>query len=200
MRRLMNFFVLNREARLTKPVSLSQDPLFNRGVFILYIAIAAGAFYDQGVFSYKTAQAAMAKLPAPVRGVWRVDEFTEDGVTRIPLVTDSERWRRVILDSPFTFEIQPMEGPIHRYAMVADTTKNIVVLAKPDDTTRQYTFSYTFLSPDSMVLQGTLNRHAVVARLSRVDLSDPVNFALTNRGFHWVTQYMHWINQFENWR
>jgi uncharacterized membrane protein YphA (DoxX/SURF4 family) len=200
MRRLMNFFVLNREARLTKPVSLLQDPLFNRGVFILYIAIAAGAFYDQGVFSYKTAQAAMAKLPAPVRGVWRVDEFTEDGVTRIPLVTDSERWRRVILDSPFTFEIQPMEGPIHRYAMVADTTKNIVVLAKPDDTTRQYTFSYTFLSPDSMVLQGTLNRHAVVARLSRVDLSDPVNFALTNRGFHWVTQYMHWINQFENWR
>ena len=199
MRRLVDFFVFNKKAQLTPPVPLLKDKMFNAGLVVLYLALAAGAFYDQGVFSYKSAVGAKAQLPAPLHGVWRVDEMTIDGVVKPPLVTDPERWHRIILDGPHLFAIQPMEGPLHRYLMVANTDKKTIVICKPDSVKTQYTISYSIPQNDTMFLDGALKGQHITAKLSRVDTSDPLDFALTTRGFHWVTQYMHWINQFENW-
>ena len=60
------------------------------------------------------------------------------------------------------------------------------MVAKPDAPTRQYTLAYQNPEPNTMLLDGELSGHQISAKLTRVDLSDPVNFALTNRGFHWV--------------
>jgi hypothetical protein len=199
LRRMMDFFALNRKTQLTKPVPLFKDKLLNRGLMVLYLAIAAATMLDQGVYSNKSAIDAASQLPAPVRGIWAVDNVTVDGIERPPITTDSERWRRVVLDGPYEFDIQPMDGPIHRYVMKPDLAKQRLVIAKPDAPTRQYTLKYQNPQPDTMLLDGEVNGHQFTAKLSRIDLSDPVNFALTNRGFHWINQYMHWINQFENW-
>ena len=199
LRRLLDFFVLNRPAALTKPLPLLKDKFFNRATMVFYLAIAIGAFYNQGTYSYKSANDAMAQVAAPLRGIWKVDEISVDGLERPPMMTDSDRWRRVVFDNPFEMDIQPMEGPVHRYLMVADVEKRHLVLVKPDALKRQYTLTYDKPQADIMTLNGELSGHQVSAKLSRMDLSDPTNFALTNRGFHWVNQYMHWINQFENW-
>ena len=199
LRRLLDFFVLNRKVQLTKPVAPFKDKVFNRGVMVLYVLIALGALWDQGKYSYTSATDAQRTLPAPLRGIWSVEEISVDGVFRAPMITDTERWRRVILDSPYEFDIQPMDGPVNRYLMIPDYAKQHLVIAKPDAPKQQYTFTYQNPQPDSMVLEGDYKGHQVSAKLKRLDLSDPVNFALINRGFHWVNQYMHWINQFENW-
>jgi uncharacterized membrane protein YphA (DoxX/SURF4 family) len=199
MRRMADFFILNRETALNKPMPLFNDKLLNRGVMILYLLIALWAFWDQGTYSYNIANTAMAKLAFPLRGIWTVNELKVDGMDRPPLLTDPDRWRRVVLDSPYEFDIQPVEGPVHRYMMVAKPDKKALILAKPGATTRQFILTYENPDPNSLILAGDISDHQISARLTRIDLNDPVNFALTNRGFHWVNQYMHWINQFENW-
>ena len=199
LRRLLDFFVLNRPAQLTKPTPLFKDKWFNRGTVLLYLIIAAGAFYVESVYSYDVANTASAIAPSPLRGIWRVDEFTLDGVSRLPLVTDPERWRRVIVDSPYYFEVQPMDGPVHRYELKIDTTKKNLAVWKPTTPNKKQTLTYTIPASDRMLLEGELNGQRVSAKLTRVDLSDPVEFVLINRGLHWVNQYMHWIGWYQNW-
>lgn len=199
MRRMLDFFVLNRTTQLTQAVPLFKDKVLNWGVWILYLAIAASALFDQGKFAHTASSFSRSHVPATVRGIWTVEDFKMDGIERPPLVTDSERWRRIVLDGPYEFDIQPMDGPVHRYLLKPDFAKQRLVICKPDSPTQLSTLTYQNLQPDKMVLDGELNGNQISVKLSRVDLSDPANFALINRGFHWVTQYMHWINQFENW-
>ena len=199
IRRMLDFFVLNRPAQLTKPVPLFRDKFLNRGIMLLYILIAAGAFYDQGVYSYKSALDTQTKLPPSIRGIWTVNQLKVDGLYRPPMVTDSERWRRVVFDNPYEMAIQPMDGPVHRYILIPDLNKKTMLIWKPFSTRPKDKLTYDDSRPDVLSIQGEVDGHDVSATMSRVDLSDPINFALTNRGFHWVNQYMHWINQFENW-
>lgn len=199
MKRMLDFFVFNREAQLTKPVPLFKDSLLNKGIVVLMLALALGAGISQGKYSYDSANEAMQKLPAPLRGIWTVDELVVDGIYQPPMVTNSERWRRVILDTPFDFGIQPMDGPVHRYLFTVDYGKKSLTIFKPKTGSPKETLTYDNPEPDRLILNGEVNGHQISAKLSRMDLNDPLNFALTTRGFHWVNQYMHWINQFENW-
>lgn len=199
LRRMTDFFVLNRPAQLTKPVPLFKDKLLNKGVMLLYLLIAAGAFLDQGTYSYKVANYASAQLPAPLRGIWTVQNITVDGLFKPPVLTDNDRWRRVVLDGPSEFDIQPMDGPVHRYLLKPDLEKKTLTIYKPDTPTLRSVLSYENPQPDTLVLEGDVNGHQVNAKLSRMDLNDPDNFILLTRGVHWVNQYMHWINWFATW-
>ncbi len=55
-----------------------------------------------------------------VRGIWLVDEFTEDGRVRPPLLTDAERWHRLIYDYSSSMSIQFMDDAEHGYAVKFD--------------------------------------------------------------------------------
>ena len=90
LRRMLDFFVLNRKTQLTKPVSIFKDKMLNRGLTLLYVAIAASAFYGQGKYSNDSAKSTIEKVPASIRGIWTVDELTVDGINRLPMVTDTE--------------------------------------------------------------------------------------------------------------
>ena len=43
---------------------------------------------------------------SPLRGIWVVEEFEVDGQVRPPLLTEGERWRRVVFDYPAWMAIQ----------------------------------------------------------------------------------------------
>ena len=51
---------------------------------------------------------------SPLYGIWKVDEFEVDGKARPPLITDAERWRRVVFDYPQTIGIQFMNDTRRR--------------------------------------------------------------------------------------
>lgn len=199
VRRLLDFFVLNRTAQLSKPVPLVKEKMLNYGTLLLFIAIAAGTFWMQGKYSYDVANDAMKTLPAPVRGIWTVNQFTIDGISRPALITDQDRWRRVVLDTPYEFDIQPMDGPLHRYLLLADIANKKLSVQKPNAKSRPNVLFYNSATPDTLILHGSLDGHQVDAELSRLSLSDPVNFALTNRGFHWINPYMNWSNELQTW-
>ena len=199
LRRLMDFFVLNRPAQLTKPVPLFSGKLSNALLAASLWAMAIVTFGSDSSLYSKSAQGSVTSVPAAIRGIWRVDELFVDSLYRPPLVTDTDHWRRVVLDSPDVFIVQPMDGPEHRYREKLDPTKKIITLWKPGTPDNKETLTYDYAGPDRLTLDGQLNGQRVSAKLSRLDLSDPVNFALTNRGFEWVNLYMHWSGQEENW-
>jgi len=201
MKRLLDFFLFNRQVQLTKPVALFKDKFMNRGALALQLLIAIGALAICSQYSYDVANDAMLTLSGPIRGIWTVNQITVDGAVRPPMVTDAELWRRVIIDRPYYIAIQPMDGPMHRYGLKLDTAKKSLMMWKPDDQRIKGLITYDLPQPDRLTLDGELNGHKISAKLSRMDTSDPINFALTTRGFHWINQYMHWINQMnESWR
>jgi hypothetical protein len=126
---------------------------------------------------------------APFHGIWNVDEMVIDGQARPPLVTDRERWRRVIFHEPGQMAVQLMSDSRERYVLHLDNLnhldKGVMTLGKRDDAHWQATFSYAQPKPGLLTLEGTLDGRKIRARLH---LEKPPKFLLTTRGFHWINE------------
>ena len=192
MRRIAEFFLGNRTARLTPTVLLFKDKLLNRGVVALQLIIGIAAL----VVCCHSAAVDQAKnemhIAAPLRGIWTVDDFTMDNLARLPLVTDTERWQRVIFDEPQIVIVQSMDGTQKKYFLQLDQQKRTMTLWDPaGDLHWNARFTYDVSQPNVMLLEGRTGQHKLSAKLERMDMSDPVKFLLLNRGVHWVTDYPH---------
>jgi uncharacterized membrane protein YphA (DoxX/SURF4 family) len=191
MRRLRDLFVLNRTVRLTPPAPLFKDQLLNKGVLLLQIGIGIGAIILCGTQARKDAIKNETYLPSPVRGIWSVEEFTIDNVPRsAPLLTDTQRWQRLILDAPDLVTVQYMDGSQTQYYLQFSAEKKKFTMWEFEEPHRNAPFSYDNPDPDLLTVDGTSeDGHKISAKLRRVDLSDPSKFLLINRGLHWVNSY-----------
>ncbi len=125
-------------------------------------------------------------LPPPIRGIWSVDEFTLDGVPQPPLLTNSERWQRVIFDAPETFFFQLMDSEIVNYDLHLIPPERVSLWLLPGDATDiKGSFAYEYPEPDHMLLDGSFKGHHVNVSLHRTDLAQ---FLLLNRGLHMINQ------------
>lgn len=189
MRRVADFFLLNRKTQLTPPVPLFQDTKLNYGVLALQIGIGAAALIVCSYQAYVDAGTAAAHLQSPLRGIWSVEEFALDNNPHPPLVSDTQRWQRIIFDSPDKVTIQSMDGKQKKYYLQFDDQKKTITLWDPPNTQWSARFTFDIAHPDQVTLEGRFGQSHVYADLKRVDLSDPVKFLLINRGMHWVNQY-----------
>jgi hypothetical protein len=121
---------------------------------------------------------------SPLHGVWNVDQLSIDGHVRSPLVTDYDRWRRVLFDRPGAAAFQRMDDSLVYYAAKIDQTVGSLTLTRPNSTGSA---SLHFQRPaaDRLMLDGTMDGHTVHMELRRSDTS----FLLVTRGFHWVQEY-----------
>ena len=149
------------------------------GVYVLWVA---------GGQSLKDVRGIRATATAEIRGMWTVSEFTEDGIVRPPLLTDSNRWRTVVLDHPSMLTVVSMNGDRARYSMQADGDKQFKLwnLADPKST------AVLLLDPqsDQMSLEGHFDGHPISAKMIRVDLSNPDKYPLINQGLRWVNPHI----------
>ena len=98
-RRLLNVFILNRDATRLKSL-----PLFQRG-WLNQIVLAVQLLFLLGITGASLYQAQqgrkqygdLAPLPA-LYGVYNVEQFTVDGRTLPPLYSENDRWRRVTFE------------------------------------------------------------------------------------------------------
>jgi hypothetical protein len=186
--RLAKMFVLNRAV---EPVELR--PLLRR-VWVDRMAIALrtlvvgyllftflqGAHFGRQMFGDLAPK-------SPLYGIWNVEEFEIDGKAHPPLVTDAQRWRRVIFDYPMVLAIQLMNDSRQRYVLNLDT-KGMTMGISPRNAPpgNKTIFSYTQPEPGLLAMEGTLDGRKIKARIRRAETSD---FLLTSRGFHWINEY-----------
>ncbi|HEX3128637.1 MAG TPA: hypothetical protein VH394_14995 [Thermoanaerobaculia bacterium] len=187
LRRLANVLVLNRAA---EPEEIR--PLFRRK----RVAHAATAFaalfilYETGTTLYGSYgdtkdydREAASRLP--LYGMWNVEEILVDGKVRPPLVTDGKRWRRLFFTTPGRIAIQLMSDSRERYDLELDEKKRTLLLGKRDDPDWKTTLVYRRPRPDLLFVEGPFDGHEVRARLR---LTQPPEFLLETRGFHWINE------------
>jgi hypothetical protein len=192
MRRVADFFLLNRRTQLTPTVVLFKEKYLNYGVWALQLGIGIIAIIVCCNQANIDANKNVTYIqPSVFRGIWSVEDYVIDGVPKPPLLTDTDRWQRAIFDAPKILTAQGMDGSFKRYYLELKPDGKSFNLWDIENTNWRTTLNFEMPDPDHMTLVGNIGGHPAALKLSRVDLSDPVKFLLLNRGMHWVTDFAH---------
>lgn len=185
--RIANFFVLNRA---TEPVALR--PLFskrwmNRAALALKV-IVIGYVVVNGLYGARQSQKQWGHLrPKPVLyGLYEVETFVHNGDTLTAVLTDTTRWRRLIVEWPGRANIHAMDNTRLPYVFQPDTLARTITLHPITDTTRTSILHYSHPAADELLLTGLLDSDSLTVHMRRYDADD---FLLVNRGFHWINEY-----------
>jgi uncharacterized membrane protein YphA (DoxX/SURF4 family) len=185
MRRLVNFFVLNRATQAVKleavPLSATAR-LVVTGVKVCVIVLLIVPLTLREWKSYR--EIGLGAPHPPLYGLYDVDSFSVDGVEHPPLLTDVKRWRSVILETPNTITVRHMDDSLSTYRMHYDAGLHKVDFDAPGDVADKSQLTVATDSGGGMDLQGEFAGMTVKATLHRVDRS---SFTLVNRGFHWLS-------------
>jgi uncharacterized membrane protein YphA (DoxX/SURF4 family) len=185
--RLARFFFLNRSAGPSTQPELFRGQRANRIALAAQIVfgiwlLASNAYGARD--AWHTYGAGAPK--SPLYGIWNVEQFSIDGQLRAPLLTDSDRWRRVIFDSPKGMTFQRMDESLTYYVATIDAGARTLALTKYND--KKWKAAFTFQRParDRLILDGDLDSHKVHMQLQLVDRN---KFLLVSRGFNWIQEY-----------
>lgn len=190
-KRILNLFIFNRTAEPATAVPFLKDKQLNRGVLLLQYLYGAASLAIAFQICYAPALRNQARVVAPLRGIWSVEQFVSNDVPMPLLVAEKERWHHVIFDAPDVLTIQPMQGNLQVYALkLGQDGKNLTISSF--DPRLQGAFTLEAGDPDRMSMTGHINGQSISATLRRVDLSDTSEFLLTNRGFHWINPAPRW--------
>ena len=189
-RRLGNVLIFNRRADPVPEIPLFDDKVLNRIALIAQLAFGAYVLWIAGGQSLRDIKNLRATLPDPVRGVWSVNTYSEDGILRPPLLTDVNRWRQVIFDAPKLLTVISMDGTRELYFMEIDKELKTAKLWNAQDPHRTGVLSLEYPTADQMSIDGQVEGHRVTARMNRVDTTDKDKFPLMNKGLNWVNPYI----------
>lgn len=188
-KRLINLFLLNKG---TEPLEFSEhtsNHKWNKGITIAKFVLFA-AFFGSTTYDSLEAQSLYGKkvpLP-PLYGIYDVIHFEVNGETKPPLLTDSLRWRRLLIEKGDYAIVQPMYDNSTTYHSIStDTLEMSMTIKSFQDSTNLYDFKYV-INADSIFLHGMNKADTLELTLLKYDLS---NFELINRGFHWINEYPH---------
>lgn len=199
-RRLLQFFVLNRPVApspVTRPFTRvwpTRAAWAVKAVFVGYAVITA----TTGALEARKLYGELAPKP-PIYGLYEVDELRRDNVVVPPLLTESRRWRKVIVGSTNALSLRLMDDSVVNYGATYDAAAGTITLSpvptlnptgamspgqKPAPHT---TGSLTWVRHDAtrLTLTGTILGETYVAQLRRID---ETAFRLKSRGFHWVSE------------
>jgi hypothetical protein len=128
----------------------------------------------------------------PNYGMWDVEDFSLDGVSRPPLLTDSVRWQRVVFDDYNSASIQRMNGAIVVARLLRNGQQGTTTFAyagDPRPDMQEFAgprwraiLQTNTVSTDSVLLQGEYNQHPIKIQLRRSRMS----FALQPNQPHWM--------------
>jgi hypothetical protein len=120
---------------------------------------------------------------SPLFGIWEVAQMTIDAEVRPPLLTDPDRWRRIIMETPNVAIFQKMDDSFARYSTEFGTDGKTLKVTPPSGVAS--TLTYQRPSPDQLVLDGSLDGRTIHLELRQRDLN---SFVLKSRGFNWVQE------------
>jgi hypothetical protein len=174
-----------------RPLAPAQEPAIGRtpgrrrawliaqggyGTVIVVLALAASI--------YQWTQFGPGAPQSPLFGIWDVEHMTIDGGERPPLLTDEERWRRVIMQAPTAAVFQKMDDSFERYGAVFDGDGRTLRLTRSDGQASG-ALVYQRPSPDRLVMDGVVGGRSVHLESKQRDLN---SFVLNRRGFNWVQE------------
>ena len=184
--RLINVFILNKPAE-----PITHEPFFSSQLWKrIFIGVQILVL---GYFTYSTAVRTLelhdlygdSRPLSPLYGVYNVDTFELNGELREPLITDARRWRRVFFESPERMTVMHMDSRIERFTIDIDTTAHTITYGQGNDTSPKQVLHYRRFTTNDLHFEGMIGGDSLKVATVYFDLKE---FALLNRGFHWVNE------------
>ncbi len=188
LRRLAGFFLLNRPTEPAPEPPLIARPRLRRIAEAL-VAVLFTAYVGYSLFdAYQASKTYGESSPKPpYYGIWAVDEMAIDGQARPPLLTDPDRWRRVLFPYPEVLAFQSMAGELtYRRFKLTPATHTLTLISGRREKQKSEPLSYRENGPGRLEIAGTFKGRKVHATLHREEAS---KFLLISRGFHWINEY-----------
>jgi hypothetical protein len=184
-RRLVTVLLLDRSAGPSTAPYPFRTPRARRIATLVQVLLLIWVMIGLAHFQWMTWHRFGPGRPKPpLYGIWTVTQFTRDGQDVPPLVTDRDRWYRVVFDSVGVFEFQHMDGTLDAVPAIIDPSAHRIGLHPvPAAPGPAGTLTYGQPAPDRAVLTGELNGHRVRIDLEYVDAD---RLPLRSTGFHWV--------------
>ncbi len=186
-RRLTRFFFSNGETPPPQHPQLFRTPRANRiavalqvmfGLYLVTMNVYGGvkAWHEYG-----------GARPKPeLYGIWNVEEMRVDELIRSPLLTDYDRWRRVLFDSTTNTTFQRMNDSFTTFGSSINASQKTLTLTKGSDKNWKTNFTYERPAQDQLTLDGAMDGHTIHMRLQLVDRA---KLNLVSRGFHWINEF-----------
>lgn len=183
--RLADVFVFQRATEPTTQPLLFDTPRHNRTAAAVQVGIGIWVLAGTALSSWTAWSEYGGGAPKPeLYGMWVVTEFTRDGTAAPALLSDENRWQRLVFETPEAATVQHLDGRLEQAGAQVDVDARTLTLIGPDAPLGSFTFVQS--APDRLALTGTLDGAPVSVAL---ELEDPARFTLLNRGFHWVQEY-----------
>ncbi|HKN74772.1 MAG TPA: DoxX family protein [Candidatus Acidoferrum sp.] len=185
--RLADFFFRNRTAEPSTQDELFQTRRANRIALVAQIIFGIwliGANVYTGWDAWHTYGGGRPK--SPLYGIWNVSELSIDGQVRSPLLSDYDRWQRVVFDFPERVSFQRMDDSFAGYGATINTNEKTIALTKNIDKNWKANFTFERVAEDQLILDGDMDSHKIRMKLQLVDHKKSL---LVSRGFHWIQEY-----------
>jgi len=108
---------------------------------------------------------------APLYGIYQVDQFVRNGITVLPVATDSTRWERVVFGRPRVMSTKVMSGRLRPFALTLDTASHRLTFWAPSTPSEKSQLEYERLANGSLRLHGVVRSDSVAMTLTRLDES-----------------------------
>jgi hypothetical protein len=194
-RPLFDLFIRHRVGSLRAEPAVGGSPsawrklVIAQAVFAVYIlaVVAVSAVHDWNTYGGGAPR-------SPLFGIWNVDSMTVGGVTKVPMVSDSTRWRRVIFQSVDAATLQRMDDSFRHYRASIDSTAGSLTLtlldsltpSKVDSAAPKSVLTYRRVDLEHLLIDGTLDAQDVHLALTARKLD---SFLQRRRRFHWVSEF-----------
>lgn len=185
-RRLAEFFILNRPVLATDLTPPYSDKRIDRGrvaIKILFIGYVLFTSTSQ-VVALQTTRGRRTLQP-PLYGIYDARTFIRNGDTLAPVITDSTRWRKLLVDVNDRVSIKYMNDKLERIGFRPDTVAKTITIFALADTSQKSVLYYAQPAKDELVLRGRLRNDSLHIQMKRLD---PNNFLLIKRGYHWINE------------
>ncbi len=185
LQRLANFFVLNRAVKPHINNPFFQRRWLNVSLFVAQLLLGMYLASTDLYSSYQRARTSgYLAPPAPLYGIWMVDEFTVGGQS--PQPDDQSRWQQAIFDNSYEVVFQSVNGKRQRFIHQTNVQKKTVTVWRRENPGQRMQIAFDRPQSDAMTLDGNVDGEQIHARLHRVP--EP-KFMLNTRGFHWINEY-----------
>ncbi|MBV8206604.1 MAG: DoxX family protein [Acidobacteria bacterium] len=185
-RRLANFLLLDRAVPRAAEPALFASPRRNRIAVIAQVAFGI-VLLGMNIFgSWKGWYQYGGGAPkSPLYGIWNVAQFSMNGEVRAPLLTDNDRWRRIVFEFPTMVACEHMDGTVERLGAKVNVDQKALSLTRFDDKNWKAEFTFQRPAPNRLILDGEMDHKKMHLE---TELVDRQKFLLVNRGFHWVQE------------
>ena len=154
--RLIGFFFTDRTIGPSRQIPLFRSVRANRVAVALQVAFGLyliGMGIYSGIQGWHTYGGGRTK--SSLYGIWNVEQMSVDGQVRPALLTDQDRWRRVVFDFPTFTSFQRPDDTFTGYSSTIGEKDSTLTLTKAADKNWKASFTYARPAPDQLVLNGS---------------------------------------------